>query len=162
MWSCFLLGFECLLELFLLFISSWSDHGDESDLSCQTTSWVKNGRPVSSNSVTLESLCLRVTYEDLIVYWLICGCCWYSWSCFFIYFDNVGNVDVVDVDDVDRKLLLASHVLGQELGCGMRRQIKQSINNSSSTHKTTIATSRNDNINRKQYPSKTLQKSNSW
>ena len=80
----------------------------------------------------------------------------------FFYFDNVGNVDVADVDDVDRKLLLASHVLGQELACGMRRQIKQSINNSSSTHKTTIATSRNDNINRKQYPSKTLQKSNSW
>ena len=72
----------------------------------------------------------------------------------FFYFDNVGNVDVVDVDDVDRKLLLASHVLGQELACGMRRQIKQSINNSSSTHKTTIATSSNDNINRKQYPSK--------
>ena len=80
----------------------------------------------------------------------------------FFYFDNVGNVDVVDVDDVDRKLLLASHVLGQELACGMRRQIKQSINNSSSTHKTTIATSSNDNINRKQYPSKTLQKTNSW
>ena len=80
----------------------------------------------------------------------------------FFYFDNVGNVDVVDVDDVDRKLLLASHVLGQELACGMRRQIKQSINNAYSTHKTTIATSRNDNINRKQYPSKTLQKSNSW
>ena len=59
----------------------------------------------------------------------------------FFYFDNVGNVDVVDVDDVDRKLLLASHVLGQELGCGMRRQIKQSINNSSSTQQTTIATS---------------------
>ena len=77
----------------------------------------------------------------------------------FFYFDNVGNVDV---DDVDRKLLLASHVLGQELGCGMRRQIKQSINNSSSTQQTTIATSSNDNINRKQYPSKTLQKTNSW
>ena len=59
----------------------------------------------------------------------------------FLYFENVGNVDVADVVDVDRKLLLASHVFGQELGCGMRRQIKQSINNSSSTQQTTIATS---------------------